>query len=175
MDVAERVLTLTYRLEAAASRIRSQFIFSPEAIAAVGAEETNRARSDFGELIRPTPSIAAQVVLHRINEHQADWDELLGLRATVLVHFGEDVERYLSFFLTLRGTLQMLAGELGKSRASDEERRAYLMGELFPRQDDALSLATEEAMVNLRRHLLPKLRFLGVADVPANIRTRAPA
>lgn len=92
--VAERVLTLTYRLKRAFTAIRSPGSFGHEHAAA---EELLKGRDSYIIMgaAQKKRAVLSQIILTRVRSYKDDWDELFACLPLARAFFGQPIENAL--------------------------------------------------------------------------------
>jgi hypothetical protein len=158
MDVAERVLVLTYKLDDGLKSARSRLMFEREreaAAAKLAKELPSFPTRDHAERQR---MITAQVMLDRLTMLHSEWDEMWALKPLVLAYFGKELQEALQAFWTFRASLIILAQDLAEDDGRDRSRAAHIRRELYGGEGDTVGLAMEQAVGSIEAALVLKLR-----------------
>lgn len=161
MDVADRLLTIAYKLRNAFEAVRSPGLFASEADAA----EAKLAESYEGyELLEDERKARlrwGQAILTRLASHAADWDELLGSLPSSKAYFGQEIEQGLRAFWTQRAAVHTAASMYGDAVVHDEFRRTLertMWSGFGVVGEDPVSPALDAAIARLEGRLIPILR-----------------
>ncbi len=92
--VAERILTLTYRLKRAFTAIRSPASFGHEHAAAEGILKDQDSYAVMGSDQKKRAQLS-QIILTRIRSYKDDWDELFACLPLARAFFGQPIEEAL--------------------------------------------------------------------------------
>jgi hypothetical protein len=126
MEVADRLLSIIYRLERVFPHVRSPAIVGWETEQAL-----QKLRQDFPEFDTYTPEErqryeTAQIVLLRITSHKMSWDSLEDAMPSAKAYFGEEMKLVLEKFRQALAKIQVAAqmypkadGELSSRMEAD--------------------------------------------------------
>lgn len=159
--VAERILTLTYRLKRAFTAIRSPGSFGHEHAAA---EELLKDQDIYDRMTAEQKRKAqiSQIILTRIRSYKEDWDELFACLPLARAFFGLPVESALEKFWKQQVAVSVSA-EMYWDEQSDSEFRKKLEADFWEGFSDRRIAADEvgrniqEAVDAIEAAMLPVL------------------
>lgn len=162
IDVADRLLTLVYKLERTFPGIRSPATYGWESDAAREKLRADRPGFDNEPEDQRRRLEMAQVVITRVASQQAIWDELSAALPTAKAYFGDDFKNVLEGFW--RAAVRIRVAGLAYPDAPDRDRASRLEGDFWEEWgevahgEDPVGAMVKAAVTQSEAVLVPILR-----------------
>lgn len=165
IDAAERILTLSYRLQRSLTDLRSRQDYTALHALPEGTDSGNLTASEFLKMRRQT---AADRLNERVERQRPLWDEVFVVAPQARAFFESDVHRALT---NMRARFDGYLMRLSWYRSADDERLAHSAEEIIfepaddnapymdePSPHDAIAERIKEDVARLEAALLPVIR-----------------
>lgn len=162
IDVADRLLTLVYKLERTFPGIRSPVTYGWELDAAREQLRVNRPDLDNEPEDRRRRLEMAQVVVTRVASQQSIWDELSAALPTAKAYFGDELKDVLEGFW--RAAVRIRVAGLAYPDAPDRDQASRLEGDFWEgwgeaaHGEDPVGSMVNDAVTHSEAVLVPVLR-----------------
>lgn len=159
VEIAEKVMTLAYRLREDMASARGRLFTGGERARAESQLETGLTDWEHYDQDRRSRAIMGQSVLNRLRYEGNAWDMIWELKPIALATFDEPVAALLQVFWAQYASVSVSAEAFIGDYPGDREFEKTLRRELFGGgDDDSVKKAIDETIVKLEQILLPILR-----------------
>jgi hypothetical protein len=177
IELAEQVLTLSYKLRRAIEGIRSPAMFEPESSTVYDELTKNGVINDNTPVGHKGILATAQATLSRTNSNKQLWDSLLDTMPSAKAVFGDEIETALNQIWTQRGRIIVAAQRyartihdrhaptdeaLEQQLKRNERVEAIIWAGAGENGDDEIASKIDASIEALEKTLLPVIR----ADTP---------